>query len=212
MRSPVRRRALALLSVVIVVVAAACSSGSPAPAPTSPATPQQNPPSPPTGSQGAPGSLVRTFTDPDARFTIEYPKRWSIREDVAGTVVAFLAPGDGSENLVDNANITQEDVGEQTLEEYNQSARSQIYAAFPNAVMVAEGPTTMGGADAFRYEYTSAQGDANLHVVQTFSVLGGHLTAMTFVAAEDRWSDRSPTFEAMADSFIYTTGGGSPAP
>jgi hypothetical protein len=205
-----QRVAAGVLLASALALLAGCSSNGADPSSSS-ATPSAILPAGSPAASGGPlaeGTLpadFKRYRNAQHGFSIGYPSTWQPQEDVGGTIVGFVAPSgaSGGGDFVDNANITQEDIGATSLGEYNASARSQIQAAFPNAVFENEGGVTMGGEPAYAYQYTSQQGADTIRLLQVFAVREGTLTALTFAATVDRWPALSQDFQSMLGSFRF---------
>src|SRR5881398_2867346 len=99
------------------------------------------------------------YVDSKNQFSINPPSGWTVDSSGAyGTAVVFYGPTDTGFRV--NMNVIVESTS-LTLSAYVSASKSQLSASLTNYNLVSEGPTTLGGIDAYELVGTFTQGSFN---------------------------------------------------
>ncbi len=100
-------------------------------------------------------SQYATFTDEYYKIQMKYPKKWTVRKDYGGTVVAIVAPLDNSlDNFNENINISVVDLPPEvtTLDKFTKIAMLQTETIFGRGIEIVESTAiVLDGRQAYRY-------------------------------------------------------------
>ena len=146
-------------------------------------------------------SLDNTFTDPQHRFTFDYPSGWSERKPGSTDIAASIAPDSGAAlfNIVTSATTS-------TLQQYydaNVKTISDPSTGSKGYRKVSESDTTLSGQPAKLQIYTAdVSGNGTiLEIYQWFTVINGRGYVLTFSVALNQARDFAGIGPIIANSF-----------
>jgi hypothetical protein len=133
-----------------------------------------------------------TYSNPAARFAIDYPNGWVAREGVFGATVMILRPNPSGFST--NLNVIVSRVGSQvTLEGAEQEIIRQLTEVVTDFKLVSQQRTTLAGQTAIATLSTGRQGRYNLVWYQLIALREGLSYTVTFtVEASAYESERVP--------------------
>jgi serine/threonine-protein kinase len=154
----------------------------------------------------APTGTLATYENPTYGIRIEYPSDWTKQEQLAGTVVAFLAPRESGEDFVANVSILAQDLTAQpmTLDEYTNQTLGRIAQFVTDSVVLDSSAATLGGSPGHKAVFTGKQGTYGIQSMEVWTVKGDKAYLMLFVAAASRYPALLATAQEMIDSFEFT--------
>jgi len=149
-------------------------------------------------------ALDNTFTDPQGRFTFDYPKAWVAKKPSSTAVAALVAPTDGSPNFNVVIGATTS-----TLSQYydaNVKTITDPSSGFKSYKKISEGDTTIGGQPAKLQVYTAdALGDGTINEFhQWYIVANGKGYVLTYTVLASRAKDFAGYGPIIANSFTLT--------
>ncbi len=149
-------------------------------------------------------ALDNTYTDPQGRFTFDYPKAWSEKKPNSTAVAALVAPAEGtpSFNIVTAATSS-------SLQQYydaNVKTIADPSSGFKSYKKVSESDTTIAGEPAKLQVYTA---DLNsngtiFELHQWFIVADGKGYVLTYSVLADKAKDFAGYGPIIANSFTLT--------
>ncbi|MGI8690605.1 MAG: protein kinase domain-containing protein [Thermomicrobiales bacterium] len=149
-------------------------------------------------------TLDNTYTDPQSRFTFDYPKAWSEKKSNSPAVAALVAPTDGSPsfNVVIGATTS-------TLQQYydaNIKTIADPTSGFKSYKKISESDTTIGGQPAKVQVYTAdALGDGTINEFhQWYIVANGKGYVLTYTVLASKAKDFAGYGPIIANSFTLT--------
>jgi len=150
-------------------------------------------------------ALDNTFTDPQNRFTFDYPTAWSERKPNSTTVAALVAPTEGTPSF----NVAIENSGTRTLQQYydaNVKAISDPISGFKSYKKVSESDTTIAGQPAKGQVFTAdALGNGTINEFrQWFIVANGKGYVLTYTVLASKAKDFAGYGPIIANSFTLT--------
>jgi len=149
-------------------------------------------------------ALDNTYTDPQSRFTFDYPKAWVAKKPNSTAVVALVAPTDGSPNFNVVIGATAS-----TLSQYydaNVKTIADSSSGFKSYKKISESDTTIGGQPAKLQIYTAdALGDGTINEFhQWYIVANGKGYVLTYTVLASRAKDFAGYGPIIANSFTLT--------
>ena len=209
---PRRRRPGAVVVVVAVAVVALAfaamrsrdrgttsSSGStattalPRPSPTTSATAAAAGRSAASANAKVPGDWV-SYRDPGTGFTVSHPPGWTVQTN--GTLTDIRDPASGAYLRIDH----QQPPGP-SAEGAWYALEPSFAADYPTYHRIGITPTTYKGFPAAIWEFTYADGGADLHAVDLGFIAGPYGFALNFQTKAGDWKAMQPTFEQFKSSF-----------
>ena len=149
-------------------------------------------------------ALDNTYTDPQGRFTFDYPKTWSAKKSNSTAVAALVAPTDGSPsfNVVIGATTS-------TLQQYydaNVKTIADPSSGFKSYKKISESDTTIAGQPAKLQVYTAdALGDGTINEFhQWYIVANGKGYVLTYTVLASKAKDFAGYGPIIANSFTLT--------
>ncbi len=88
-----------------------------------------------------------------------------------------------------------------TLSAYVSASKSQLSASLTNYNLVSEGPTTLGGIDAYELVGTFTQGSFNIKNKQDFLVQNQKAYVITSTALQSNYDTYQPVFDESVQTF-----------
>ena len=149
-------------------------------------------------------ALDNTYTDPQGRFTFNYPARWAEKKSSSAAVAVLVAPDAGTPTF----NVVTENSGTRTLQQYY-DANVKTIADPTNGLKaykkVSESDTTISGQPAKLQVYTSDLGGNGtiyeLH--QWYIVKDGKGYVLTYSVVADKAKDFAGIGPIVANSFKF---------
>ena len=137
----------------------------------------------------------RTYTDPEAGYTVAYPGSWKV-EPADGPRIDFRDPETGSYLRVDWTDQPKPDpVADWRTQSQGFAASHQGYEEITIA------PEEYRDYDAARWEFRYTDGGARLHAIDLGFVVGDKAYALFFQTKEELWSANQDVFTQIRDSF-----------
>ncbi|MDQ2785601.1 MAG: protein kinase [Chloroflexota bacterium] len=157
------------------------------------------------GSFTAGIALDTAFTDPQNRFTFDYPTAWSERKPNSTTVAALVAPAEGTPSF----NVAIENSGTRTLQQYydaNVKAISDPTSGFKSYKKVSESDTTIAGQPTKLQIFTAdALGNGTINEFhQWYIVANGKGYVLTYTVLASKAKDFAGYGPIIANSFTLT--------
>ena len=139
------------------------------------------------------------YVNSSNRFSLNPPSGWTVDSSgVYGTAVVFYGPTDTGFRV--NMNIIVESTS-LTLSAYVSASKSQLSASLTNYNLVSEGPTTIGGIDAYVLVGTFTQGSFNIKNKQDFLVQNQKAYVITSTALQSNYDTYQPAFDESVQTF-----------
>ncbi len=139
------------------------------------------------------------YVNPSNRFSLNPPSGWTVDSSgVYGTAVVFYGPTDTGFRV--NMNVIVESTS-LTLSAYVSASKSQLSASLTNYNLVSEGPTTLGGIDAYELVGTFTQGSFNIKNKQDFLVQNQKAYVITSTALQSNYDTYQPVFDESVQTF-----------
>src|SRR6266568_3893191 len=142
------------------------------------------------------------YVNSSNRFSLNPPSGWTVDSSgVYGTAVVFYGPTDTGFRV--NMNVIVESTS-LTLNAYVSASKSQLSASLTNYNLVSEGPTTIGGIDAYELVGTFTQGSFNIKNKQDFLVQNQKAYVITSTALQSNYGTYQPVFDESVQTFTLT--------
>lgn len=143
------------------------------------------------------------FYDSYYKIRIKYPKSWTVKSDLAGTIVTFLSPKENElDSFSENLNISVQDIEpNMTLEKFSRIAAGQMEAVFERGLQVVKSePFQFAGFTAYNYELHSTQ-EPMLDIRFVWFFKDSRAYVITYVTQSFQSKKYSGTFKEMMRSF-----------
>ncbi len=153
-----------------------------------------------------PGFLI--YHNPTFDIKLEYPDNWQVIDDSTGTAldVKFIS---SRENMISKSQNGVEVLvfdlpNPQTLEDHAEKHIEYLKNTFSKFELVDSSETILGGVPAHRVEY-SYIGSIPEKWIEVFAFIDQRIYLMAFSANSIEFSNYSPTFQKIQDSFEIET-------
>jgi hypothetical protein len=143
-----------------------------------------------------------TYSNATARFAVDYPSDWVMREGVFGTTVMVVRPNPNGFSSNFNVVVLRVPAGT-TLEATEDGLIEQLEAIITDFKLVAKQPATLAGQPAISVLYTGRQGKFNLVWYQVLTVRGTFAYAVTFTAEASAYESERTPFGNVLGSFRF---------
>jgi len=150
-------------------------------------------------------ALDNTYTDPQSRFTFDYPADWAEQKSTSSAVLVLVAPKAGTPSF----NVVSESSGTLTLQQYYDANVKTI--ADPTSGLkaykkVSESNTTISGQPAKLQVYTAnLAGNGTIYELhQWYLVANGKGYVLTYAVQADKAKDFAGFGPIIANSFMLT--------
>jgi hypothetical protein len=137
----------------------------------------------------------RTYTDPQAGYTVAYPGDWQI-EPAGGPRTDFRDPESGTYLRVDWTDHPKDD----PVADWQAQARS-FAGSHEGYEEIAIEPYRYRDYDAARWEFRYTDGGARLHAIDVNLIAGPKAYALYFQTKEDAWSASQDLFTQLKQNF-----------
>lgn len=197
------------------------ASGSPSSSPSaspsaSPSPSESASPSPSSSASASPSAAsgnaevtpgYQLFEDAANKISIEYPKDWTLVDNLPGAVMAAMSPVDGDQDTFqENVNLVVQDLNGQEIDlaQYVELTKQQLgqvitdYKFVDDDTMKAE-----NGLEVAMLDYTGVQGQNDLYWRQAFVLNGGKAFVVTYTAAEANFDKYVEQFAEMVGSLTF---------
>ena len=152
---------------------------------------------------------MRTYKDPQHRFTIHYPKKWEVRQKTAGADVLFLSPRDGDLDLFrENVSVIVQPLDAQkphSLSDYSYKAVNQVTTVFGINLKVLENNplAELDGRAAHRFSFIGRGQEGSYKYLMVWTINKAQTKAyqITYAAILAQFDRYEPQVEKMLQSF-----------
>jgi hypothetical protein len=149
-------------------------------------------------------ALDKTYTDPQSRFTFDYPGDWSEQKSTSSAVLVLVAPSAGTPSF----NVVSENSGTRTLQQYydaNVKTIADPTSGLKGYKKVSESDTTISGQPAKLQVYTAdLRGNGTTYELhQWYLVKDGKGYVLTYSVIADKAKDFAGVGPIVANSFTF---------
>ncbi|MDQ3951970.1 MAG: DUF1795 domain-containing protein, partial [Actinomycetota bacterium] len=150
----------------------------------------------PAAREEAPVGELETYQDPEAGYRVSYPAGWMV-EPLGDTRTDFRDPATGAYLRMDwTATPGDDPVAAWEAQSESFGARHEAYREIRIEA------TTFQGFPAAEWEYTYADGGAELRAINLGVVTDAYGYALNFQTPAEDWKESQALFEAIKESFV----------
>ena len=146
----------------------------------------------------------RTFTDDTNRFSVDYPKSWTIRPGSQnGIAVTFQSPMEGlSDGFLESFSVTAGEIpATMTAEEFGKAIIDAPKSYIPKFKLLGEGTIHAGRLDPYFITYEGDLAGEKLVWKQIFFSRNGRGYSIVFTLAASRAESYSKIIDQVVSSF-----------
>lgn len=163
-------------------------------------------PAPTTNTNTASAELVK-YSDPQGRFTIGYPKAWTLNEKPDNAIIQITSPKESDEdNFRQNLNLQIETVtSSMTVDQYVKSNMDGVKDAMKDYREVSSMYFNRNGSRAFEVVYKGKYGAItyDIQIKQLFTIVNSKAYILTYVSKVDERDAFETTANKIFNSFKY---------
>ncbi|MFD2333342.1 PsbP-related protein [Cohnella sp. GCM10020058] len=150
-------------------------------------------------------SGFQLYENADEGYSIQYPKDWTVQNDIQGVSAAFLSPADGDSDLFkENVTLVVQDLGAAatgSIDQYADETQKALEKMITNFKLVSSEKSEEN--HSFFLEYTGQQGQYDLHWQQAAIIGDDKAYIVTYTAEPGSVEKYQDTVGEMIDTLSY---------
>lgn len=150
-------------------------------------------------------SGFQLYENAEDGYSIQYPKDWTVQNDIQGVSAAFLSPADNDSDLFkENVTLVVQDLGAAatgSIDQYADETQKALEKMITNFKLVSSEKSEED--HSFFLEYTGQQGQYDLHWQQAAIIGNDKAYIVTYTAEPDSVEKYQDTVGEMIDTLSY---------
>lgn len=138
-------------------------------------------------TQKAPAGYL-SYKNTKYNINMSYPKTWSFKDNINGTIVAFLTPRESkTDDFQDNVNIVMQDISSQPMDidKYASLSIGQLKKVITDIKIISDKKSNLSGQKAHTVTFTGKQGVSTLKWIQVYMIKNKKAYVVTYTSKVD---------------------------